>query len=364
MAHDCLGSPTPEHVSDLEAATKHDADSVESRLAAIVSAIDSFAQHAISAANEVSQHPDASDAAPFIMQRDAAMRGFRDAIQFIRSETYRADSRVKEALRMSHTLKNKGCLDGSMSLPGIGRDHEINKLLGLVNIEGRIFYNLTKPDMSMPQIIISQMDGDVTPMASPASIMLPTTKNVKILQHAYGRALRHKADLLKAYTTALGMKNAKSAPKRNKPAHENDSLMVLPQNHRLGTFLDVNMAQSNSMIQKKVEDSELVLAFLLPAGGYQYVEAISGNVKDNAGIGETDLVVPVSDNAIKLLYELYCGLKDCISQRKAAAAAQGLAQARPAEDPTDIALLRRMRRSGLDDDDNNSAGSKRARTSQ
>lgn len=364
MAHNCLGSPTPEHVSDLEAASKHDTDSVESRLAAIVSAIGGLAQHAISATNELSQHPDSSDAAPSIIQQDVVIKGFENAIQVIRSETYRAHNQVKEALRMSHTLKSKGCLDGSMSLPGIAQDHEISKLLGLINLEGKIFYNLAKPNMSMPQIIISQMDGDATPVISPTSIVLSTTKSVKILQHAYGRALQHKADLIRAYITALGMENATSAPKRNKPAHENESLMVLPQKHRLGTFLDVNMAQPQSMILEKVDDSELVLAFPLPAGGYQYVEATSGNVKDKAGVGKTDLVVPVSDDAIKLLYELYCGLKDCIARRKAAASAQGVAQTRPAEDPTDVALFRRMRSSGLDDENNNSIDPKRARTSR
>lgn len=186
---------------------------------------------------------------------------------------------------MSQTLNSKGCIDGSMSLPGIGRDHEINSRLGLVNVEGKSFYKLAKADLSMPLLIISPIDGDVVPTTGPTFIMLPTTKNVKILQHAYGRALRHKVDLINAYVAVLGMENTASAPKRNKPTHENDTLMVLQQKHRLGTFLDMNMVQSESMQYTKVDDSELVLAFPLPAGGYQYVEAITGNVKDKAGIG-------------------------------------------------------------------------------
>ncbi|KAK8137785.1 hypothetical protein PG984_001165 [Apiospora sp. TS-2023a] len=186
--------------------------------------------------NESSQHFGSYDGGRSIFQHDDAVELFEAAIQAIRSETYRAHSQVKEALQMSQASQRKGCPDGSMSLPGIGDDHKINKLLGL---------------------------------------------------HAYGRARRHKVDLIKEYITFLGMKNAPLAPKRNKRRHEDDSLMLLPQKHRIGTVLDMNTVQSDSMVQSKVEDSELVLAFLLPAGDYQYVEAITGNVKDKAGIGET-----------------------------------------------------------------------------
>ncbi|KAK8050390.1 hypothetical protein PG994_012120 [Apiospora phragmitis] len=366
MAHPFRGSPMPECTSEgMETTSELATDSVESRSAAIVSAINHLAQHTISASHELSQHSASlSDAVSVVVQRDAVTKSFEHAIQAIRAETYRAYSQVEEALRVSHGLHNMGAADGPISLPGIDPGHEIHNLLSLVGIEGKNFYQLAETNLNMPRIIVGQTDGGTaTSITSPTSLLLPTTKNAKILQHAYGRALRHKVDLIKSYITVMGIDNATSAPKRNKPAHEHDTLMTLPQKHRLGTFLDMNMVQPDGISQAKVDDSELVLAFLLPSGGYQYVEVISGNTKDEAGIGETDLVVPVSEDAIKLLYELYCGLKDFIAQRKATASAQGLAQAQPPHDPTDVALFRRMRHSGLDDEDKDDSGSKRMRTS-
>lgn len=365
MSHVFRASPAPEHPSqDIETTLEVATHSVETRSAAIVAAISSLAQQTISASNESSPHSaNLSDAAPLIAQRDAVLKSFDDAIKAIRAETYRACSQVSEAMRMSQALNSKGPVDRSLNSPGIGPGDQTINLLGLVEIEGNSFYQLAKTNLGMPPIIISQADGSTAKsIKSPTYVLLPTTKNVKILQHAYGRALRYKVDLIQEYITSLGIEDATSAPKRNKPAHENDSLMALPQKHRLGTFLDMNTVQTGGAGEEKVEDSELVLAFLLPTGDQRHVEVISGNMKAKAGIGETDLVIPVSDDAIKLLYELYCGLKECIAQRKAAAGVQGPAQAHPAHDPADVALFRRMRYSGLDEDDND-PGSKRMRTS-
>ncbi|KAK7951157.1 uncharacterized protein PG986_006885 [Apiospora aurea] len=350
----------------MEATSELAEDSIESRLGDIISAIKSLAQHAINTndGSPSQQSLNPLNATLAFSQSNAITESFDRAMRAIRSETYRAAGQVDDALRVSQVSHLSGPVQGPITLPGIDRDHELNKLLNLVFTEGKNFYRLADTNPNMPSIIVDQEDG-LAPLSKPPGtiLLLPTSRNVKILQHAYGRALKHKVDLIQSYITAAGTDSAMAAPKRHKPAHENDSMTALPKKYKFGPFIDMKTVEIDGIMKEKTGTSELVLAFLLPSGDCQYVEVTSGNTKEKAAV-KSDLVVPVSDDAIKLLYELYGELKELIARRMATAGAQGPAQAQAAHDPTDVALFRRMRDTTLGDEDDNGPGSKRVKTSK
>ncbi|KAK8088221.1 hypothetical protein PG997_003182 [Apiospora hydei] len=351
----------------MEATSELAEDSIESRLGDIISAIKRLAQHAINTndGSPSQQSLNPLNATLAFSQSNAITESFDRAMRAIRSETYRAAGQVDDALRVSQDSHMSGPVEGSIALPGIDRGHELNKLLSLEFDEGKSFYRLADTNLNMPSIIVDQED-DLAPISiSPGTILLlPTSRNVKILQHAYGRALKHKVDLIQSYSTAAGTGSAMAAPKRHKPAHENDSMTALPKKYKFGPFIDMKTAEISGIMKEKSGTSELVLAFLLPSGDCQYVEVTSGNTNEKAAVKDNDVVVPVSDDAIKLLYELYGELKELIARRMATAGAQGPAQAQPAHDPTDVALFRRMRDATLGDEDDNGPGSKRVKTSK
>ncbi|KAK8055281.1 hypothetical protein PG993_000508 [Apiospora rasikravindrae] len=231
----------------------------------------------------------------------------------IKRETDRASSQVNEALRMSQVSRIRGLVEGSSIQRGID---ELNKLLSVESVAGKNLYQLAGANLNIPNIHCSQYDGHTHGVrrARPTFVLKPTAKNAKIIQNAYGRALKYKLDLIQLYITCVGTDNAMSAPKRHKPAHEDDSLTMLPQKCQLGPFLDLTTVEGDGSARKKDDSTELVLAFLLPSGDCRYVEAISGSTREKAALGK-HLVVPVSDGVIKLLYELYREMKASLGMK-------------------------------------------------
>ncbi|KAI0125709.1 hypothetical protein BJ170DRAFT_443364 [Xylariales sp. AK1849] len=321
---------------------------VDDHVSIILSQIKVLAEQVIAQGQSMAgETPEYGDTMAVAARRDDLVASFESAMKRIHSTAYAALRDITAALRVA--VPGLAGSDGngfSSKLPGIDVDHFLNTLLYISpGDENKLYYRLKGFGTRLPAITIDVQSAIADPTQNTYRL-LPTTRNVRILQHTYGRALSYKTGLIQEYQNIAGTNALGYGQKRNKLPYEDEAMMALPKKHRLGSFLDMKICLPGSSIPTTVADGELVLGGQDASGQGEYREAISGQTRTLSALNDTDLIIELSEETIKLLYELYLSLKSEIKERKKAKldVRQGRGDSTGADE-----LHKRLRASGLDE---------------
>ncbi|XXH05335.1 hypothetical protein Hte_011761 [Hypoxylon texense] len=245
----------------------------------------------------------------------ALMQFFKKAMHKIKGKAYQASHEIE--IKLAPNVHADSQLE---DLVGVDAGSDLNRRLGTIKLKGRPSYKLRDFTSGAEAVNLIVDQGPVTfpPPQGLQVVLLPTLRNVWVLQHAFASILRHKESLIQEYLDAAG-----SAPgvKRKfvREYYEQTSLMYLPQKQQLGNLIDVK----SSPYTHETHDLTLILQFQdHHDGSPRYEEPVTGEiihgVDQTDGGGNSYLILPAVEASLQKLYGAYRAARVATSNERQA----------------------------------------------
>ncbi|ORY66604.1 uncharacterized protein BCR38DRAFT_512835 [Pseudomassariella vexata] len=211
-------------------------------------------------------------------------------------------------------------------LPALDKNHPLNQNLQLYEHTGYWRYKLSQrgqidnTQFSSPVICIH----DGSPIQSGPNtcfLLLPTLKNVIILQHAYARFLRLKHCLIDEFLKTSPSTSVYQLSKKSKYPYENTTLVNVSKRHRFNEMLDVLYVATGSTVGAKKDYCTMYLITTSADGTDAYTGVMNGYQVQKSTVQETDIALPATEATIQGLYKLYMELKAATARKSASGTA-------------------------------------------
>ncbi|KAI4859260.1 hypothetical protein F4820DRAFT_176411 [Hypoxylon rubiginosum] len=271
----------------------------------------------------VQQHTANSDESSLRSYQSVLLKDFKDMMTTVQRKVSKATHEVGLKLGSNTQADRSQVVTDSpldlQDLVGVDAGSDLNRYLGRVELNGKQRYKLRDFTTGVEdfQIIVDGSPDPVLPQSpqGPLVVLLPTLRNVWVLQHAYAKLSHHKENLIKRYLADVDP-GAEVSRKFLRDYYEEMSLANLPSKRKLGNLLDVKRSSYNH----ETHDLMLVLVFKDRDGSLQYVEPVTGNIIEGISQANDDsyLILPMVESNMKKVYDVYRSVRKATSEQRRA----------------------------------------------